>query len=196
VPHLDPDDFYDVACSVALGFRGVVLDDPSAVAIKAIEEIRGHVLEPSALARADAVCVVGSPTRMAKHYRPGQRVILFAGDATGAPETNQVADPDAFEFLKARSRWVPCFAGTQEPGDPRASLVWSTDDELAGRTRLEPWLRKYCGDVWGFRRLWAGALLHFAFTDHWAGNSVASGRLEASPSLTQNMVSGVRTLLQ
>lgn len=196
VPHIDPDDYYDVACSVALGFAGVVLDSPSAAAVEAIEEIGGRVLEPSALRTADVACVVGSPTRAAERFHRNQRVVLFAGDATGAPETNQQADPDAFEFLRPRSRWVPCFAGTPEPGDRRASVVWTNDDELAARSRLEPWLRRFCGKAWGFRRLWAGALLHLAFADQWKGHSVASGRFEAGPTLARDMVAEVRRLLQ
>lgn len=181
---------------MALGFQGVVLDDPSADAVRAVEAIRGRVLEQSALAKADIVCVVGSSASAAKHYRRGQRVVLFAGDATGASEHNQQLDPDAFAYLQPRSRWVPCFAGTPRPGDRRASLVWTTDDELTASSRLEPWFRSFIGDVWGFRRLWAGALLRFAFADEWAGNSVASGRFEAGPGFSESMVSEVRALIR
>lgn len=196
VPHADPDDYYDVACAIALGFTGVVLDQPSPDAISAIEEIGGRVLEPTALRKAESICVVGSPGPAAAHHRREQRVILFAGDATGAPEHNQALDPEAYAFLQPRSRWVPCFAGSLQPGDRRASLVWTNDDELAAGSPLEPWLRKFIGDVWGFRRLWGGALLRFAFADRWAGSSVASGRFEAAPDLAKTMVAGVRALLR
>lgn len=123
MPHQDPDDFYDVACAAALGFHGVVLDDPHAGTIGATREAGARVLEPEDLRSADAIVVVGAGTNAARHYRRGQRVVLFAGDASGVPEVNELMDPDAYRFLRERpdAVWVPCFDGGGFQGSDRAS---------------------------------------------------------------------------
>jgi hypothetical protein len=169
VPHSDPDDYYDVACAVALGFHGVVLDDPHAGTIRATEEAGARVLEPSALRSADAVVVVGSGTEAARHYR-GQRVVLFAGDAAGVPEVNELMDADAYDYLRHKGAiWVPCFDGGGFRGSTRSSWTLTHDDDVMGTTRWESWFRRYCGDVWGERSLYCGAYLGFAFRDRVAG---------------------------
>lgn len=188
VPHQDPDDFYDVACSVALGFHGVVLDDLHAGTIQATREAGARVLEPSDLRRADAIVVVGAATNAARHYR-GQRVVLFAGDAAGVPEVNELMDADAYNYLRVKGAiWVPCFDGGGFQGSERASWTWTHDDAVMGGSRWEPWFRRYCGDVWGERSLYCGAYLGFAFRDAVAGAT-------ARPFRHGDLAGATRTLL-
>lgn len=169
VPHQDPDDFYDVACAVALGFHGVVLDNPHDGTIQATREAGARVLEPKDLRAADAIVVVGSATNAARYYR-GQRVVLFAGDAAGIPEVNELMDADAYNYLKAKGAiWVPCFDGGGFQGSERASWTFTHDDQVIAGTRWEPWFRKYCGDTYGVRSLYCGAYLAFAFREQVAG---------------------------
>jgi len=169
VPHQDPDDFYDVACAVALGFHGVVLDDPHTGTIQAAREAGAQVLEPKDLRTADAIVVVGAATAAARAYR-GQRVVLFAGDAAGIPEVNELMDADAYNYLRAKGAiWVPCFDGGGFQGSERSSWTFTHDDEVMAGTRWESWFRRYCGDTWGVRSLYCGAYLAFASRDAVAG---------------------------
>lgn len=187
VPHGDPDDYYDVASAVSLGFHGVVLDGAasSPAASRALRQVGARELDPADLRNADAVVVVGASTNAARHYRRGQRVVLFAGDAAGLPEVNVTMDPDAYAFLRRRGAlWVPCFDGGTFVGSPRSSWTLTEDDAVIGGTRFESWFRSYCGDVYGARSLYCGAYLGFASRDVVAGATAApfvdAGQLAAA----------------
>jgi hypothetical protein len=195
VPHVDPDDYYDVVCGVALGVDGFVLDAPNAYSVAALSEIGAPVLEPTAIRRADAVVVTGAATHAARYHRADQRVILFAGDADGIPEYNQQGDPAAYDFLKPRSRWVPCFAGGLWRTDRRASYVQTTDAALLDGQPVVCWFNDYISDAYGLRNLWVGPLIRFAWQDTWRGHSIATGAFRAGPNLPVDMVSGARELL-
>lgn len=195
VPHIDPDEYYDVACGVGLGVLGFVLDKPTQAAASTIEQIGGRVLEPSAIREAATVIVIGAATNAARFLRTDQRVVLFAGDADGAPEYNQQLDTQAYAFLRPRSRWVPCFSGGLWHGDRRSSWVQTTDQALLDGQPMRCWMDQYVKDAYGLRNLWVGPLLRFGWTDTWRGHSVASGRFAAGPRFDVDMINGTRELL-
>lgn len=173
VPAEDPDDYYDVACAVALGFHGVVLDDPHDGTVNAVHAAGARALQPRALRDADAVAVAGACTNAARHYRRGQRVIVFAGDVQGLPEFNEQMDPDAYRYLlNMDAIWVPCFDGGAFEGSERASWTLTNDADVIGGTAWEPWFRDCCGDVWGTRSLYCGAYLAFTSRDRVAGSRI------------------------
>lgn len=194
VPHIDPDDYYDVACGIALGVAGFVLDKPTNEAIDAISEIGGRVLEPNSLIDADSVVVVGSASNIAQYFN-NQRVILFSGDSQGVPEYNQNLDIDAYNYILPRSLWVPCFSGGLWRTDETASWIQTTDDELLENSPIKPWFEKYVTDAYGLRNLWAGPLVNFAWVDSWNGHSVSTGKFLAGNNYVNDMVSGTKHLL-
>ena len=188
----DPDDLYDVASSVALGFHGVVLDTPMPNARRAVTEAGARLLEPKALRDVDAVVVVGAGTNAARHYR-GQRVVLFAGDAQGVPEANELMDPDAYAYLRRKNAiWVPCFDGGVFTGSERASWTLTSDDSLLGGSPWRDWFSRYC-TLQPQRSIYAGAYLAFAFRNNVAGSTARPFRHRADlAALTRQLLAEPR----
>jgi hypothetical protein len=197
VPPVDPDDYYDVAAAVALHFDGIVLDHPTPAAEAAIREIGGNVVLPSALAHAARIVTVGAATHAAQYWRPGMRVVVFAGDAAlgahDAADYNVRLDPVSYLYMRARSRWVPTDQGGLWKPGPNASFTHTTDQALLTGTPIQWWFAKYFPR--GQRNLWGGALLHFAFDDNWLSHSVASGRFVKGWAFDADMLNGERELL-
>jgi hypothetical protein len=197
VPPIDSDDFYDVACAIALGYTGIVLDTPTDAATQAINDLGGTVVAASELATADTVVVVGAATNAARCWHRGQRVVLFAGDATpGEPDEsdyNVTLDPEAYRFLRPKAHWVPCDDGGLWQASTRASFMHTDDEALLDGAPCRWWFEKYV--TLGPRNLWCGPLLRFAFTDTWRGQTVADGSFLGNLDFDEVMIAGTRDLL-
>jgi hypothetical protein len=174
-----------------------VLDQPTDAARQAIAELGGTVVDASELAGADTVVVVGAATNAARYWQRGQRVVLFAGDASGgALDTNDynvALDPEAYLFLKPKARWVPCDDGGLWQASTRASFMHTDDEALLDGAPCRWWFEKYV--TLGPRNLWCGPLLRFAFTDTWRGQTVADGSFLGNRDFDEVMIAGTRDLL-
>jgi hypothetical protein len=193
VPPIDADDYYDVACAIALGFEGIVLDEPSPASILAVRQLGGTVVKPRELRRARSIVVVGAVTHAARHGRDAERIVLFAGDAQGEPEHNVALDPAAYEALAPRSFLVPCGDGGIWRGSERTSFLTTDDHVLLEGAPCRWWFERYVSI--GPRNLWGGPLLRFAYRDTWRGQTVSGGSFRGSGDFAETMITGTRELL-
>ena len=197
VPAIDADDYYDVAVAIAMDFDGIVLDEPTPEAEAAIRELGGNPVPVGAMVNAQTIVTVGAATHAAQVWRPGMRVVMFAGDAEhgehDANDYNVRLDPVSYLYLRPRARWVPCDQGGLWQAGPNASFTHTMDDIVLDGLDVTWWFEKYL--ELGHRNLWGGALLQFAAGDEWRGHSVASGWFVKGPDFDEDMVDGLRELL-
>jgi len=193
VPPIDADDYYDVACAIALGFAGIVIDKPTDQSVAAVEKLGGKVVEPRALSQATSIVVVGAATNAARYGRAASRIVMFAGDATGGPEHNVDLDPEAYAILEPDAYLVPCADGGIWTASERTSFLTTDDHVLLAGAPSRWWFEEYIPI--GPRNLWGGALLSFAFADTWRGQSVAGKRFRGTVDMREEVIAGTRALL-
>ena len=193
VPPIDADDYYDVACAIALGFAGIVLDHPTDPAIAAIGQLGGTVVAASDLVRAQSIVVVGAATNAARYGRDADRIVLFAGDASGEPEHNVSLDPAAYDALVHHSYRVPCADGGLWRGSPRTSFLPTDDDVLLEGAPCRWWFEEHVAT--GPRNLWAARCSRSRSATPGGDRPWPGARSGRRADFAPTMIAGTRELL-